>query len=79
MKRVILTISFFMLCGVAEADREYLLPGGDYINETSTREYLLPGDGYINETVEATPPAAPTGPALQVNSGLLVISGFIVK
>lgn len=33
--------------------RQYLIPGGHYINETGNNEYLLPGGGYINENQEA--------------------------
>jgi hypothetical protein len=43
---------------VAET-RQYLNPGGAYVNEaTNLSEYLNPGGAYVNETTE---PAAPGG------------------
>lgn len=36
--------------------REYQVPGGPYVNETSSRQYQLPGGSYINETQSGSAP-----------------------
>ena len=51
MKIRLLILSFILLSVTAAyAGRQYLIPGGQEVNEESTRQYLIPGDGYINET-----------------------------
>ena len=38
---------------------ERLIPGGVFINETSTAQRLIPGDGFVNETIAAVIPPEP--------------------
>ena len=43
------------------AANQYLVPGGEYLNEdTSALEFLVPGGSYINETSAAAPGGATT-------------------
>ena len=48
--RIFILLFILLSISAAYAGRQYLIPGGEQINEESTRQYLVPGDGYINET-----------------------------